>query len=110
MQAFLFTGTLIGVNCAILGINPFKAVKRARSQWDQEFSSLNEMSVTDVNVIPGLPEGTRYSDLPEDLQNLMYEQSMYTVILLDLCKTLGLSEKTILIIEQDLRNQNLAQL
>ena len=29
---------------------------------------------------------------------------MTTVILLDLVKTLGLSDKTILIIEQDLRN------
>ena len=33
---------------------------------------------------------------------------MMTVILLDLVKSLGLSEKTVLIIEQDLRNQGLA--
>ena len=55
LQALVFTGTLIGANCAVLGINPIKAVKRARTQWDSEFNSLNEMQVADVNVIPGLP-------------------------------------------------------
>ena len=67
------------------------------------------MVVSDSSVIPGLPRGTRYSDLPADLQSLMFEQSVTTVIMLDLCKTLGLSEKTILVVEQDLRNQSLAQ-
>ena len=33
---------------------------------------------------------------------------MTTVVLLDLVKSMGLSDKTVLIIEQDLRNQNLA--
>ena len=55
-------------------------------------------------MIPGVPEGTKYSDLPEDLQKIMFEQSMTTVILLDLVKSMGLSDKTVLIIEQDLRN------
>ena len=69
---------------------------------------VNDMIVSDTNVIPGLPKGTKYSDLPEDLQKIMFEQSMTTVILLDLVKSLGLSDKTVLIIEQDLRNQHLA--
>ena len=68
------------------------------------------MIVSDTSVIPGLPKGTKYEDLPEDLQNILFEQSVTTVVLLDLIKVLGLSEKTILIIEQDLRNQNLAEL
>ena len=62
------------------------------------------MIVSDKSVIPGLPPGTKYSDLPEDLKELMFEQSMTTVVLLDFVKTLGLSDNTVLIIEQDLRN------
>ncbi len=57
------------------------------------------MVVSDTSVIPGLPPGTKYSDLPEDLQRIMFDQSMTTVILLDLVKSLGLSDKTVLIIE-----------
>ena len=57
------------------------------------------MEVSDTKVIPGVPEGTKYSDLPEDLQKIMFEQSMTTVILLDLVKSMGLSDKTVLIIE-----------
>ena len=67
------------------------------------------MVVSDSSVIPGLPPGTKYQDLPKELQSLMFEQSMATVILLDLGKTLGLTDKTILIIEQDLRNMRLAE-
>jgi len=50
-------------------------------------------------MIPGLPKGTKFSDLPEDLHEVMFEQSMSTIILLDLVKSLGLSERTVLIIE-----------
>ena len=39
----------------------------------------------------------------------MYEQSMMTAMLLDVLKLVGLSEKTILIIEQDLRNGQLRE-
>ena len=60
--------------------------------------------------MPNLPEGTTFSDLPEDLREVMFEQSLSTIILLDLVKTLGLSERTVLIIEQDMRNQHLQAL
>ncbi len=69
---------------------------------------IKNMVVTDTNTIPGLAPGTKYNDLPDDLKDIRYNQSMTTVILVDLVKTLGLSDKTILVIEQDLRNQNLA--
>ena len=83
----------------VIGINPFRVYGRMRNHWGQTQDLVNSMEVSKTNVIPGLPQGTKYSDLPEDLQNIMFEQSMMTVILLDLVKSLGLSEKTVLIIE-----------
>jgi len=68
-----------------------------------------DTNVAELDVIPGLPPGTKYSDLPEDMQTVMYEQSFMTAILMDIFKLLGLSDKTILIIEQEFRNKLLAE-
>ena len=62
------------------------------------------IDVSKSNVIPGLPEGVRWSDLPEDLRSVMWDQSFMTCMLVDFSKQLGLSENTLLIIEQELRN------
>ena len=56
---------------------------------------IENIVVTDTNIIPGLSPGTKYQDLPNNLKEIMYDQSMTTVILLDLVKAMGLSEKTI---------------
>ena len=45
---------------------------------------IENMVVTDTNIIPGLSPGTKYQDLPNNLKEIMYDQSMTTVILLDL--------------------------
>ena len=66
-----------------------------------------DMNVSDLNVIPGLPQGARYRDLPEDMQSVMFEQTFMTTLLIDVFKLMGLSDKTILIIEQDMRNSRL---
>ena len=65
---------------------------------------MSDMDVADKNIIPGLPPGTKYTDLPKELQEIMFDQSQSTIILLDLVKFLGLSDKTTMIIEQDIRN------
>ena len=109
--AILTMTTFVSINSACLGINPFKVARLGINQLRQEKQLFAEMNinVSDQNVIPGLPQGTRYQDLPEDMQNIMYEQSMMTAMLLDVLKLVGLSEKTILIIEQDLRNGQLRE-
>ena len=73
VQALFFTTTLVVTNCAILGLNPLGMYGRYRSQWHEQDITLGEMIVSDTEVIPGLPEGTKYADLPEDLQELMYD-------------------------------------
>ena len=109
-QACLFTTLIVVSNCAVLGVNPVSTYRRMSRHNAESWEMFDDTVVSDGKVIPGLPEGTRYRDLPKDLQDLMFEQSMTTVILLDLMKSVGLSEKTVLIVEQDLRNQNLASL
>jgi hypothetical protein len=104
MQAIGFSTMIVLSNCFVLGINPTGIYRRFRNQWNEENQMIQDMVVTDTNLIPGLSPGTKYQDLPNDLKDIMYNQSMTTVILLDLVKTMGLSEKTILVIEQDLRN------
>ena len=104
-QALLITTSIISINCFVIGINPLNTYKRLRAQWRETDDFYDNLVVSDTNVIPGLPKGTKYGDLPEDLQNTMFGQSVTAVVLLDLIKVLGLSDKTILIIEQDLRNQ-----
>ena len=49
-----------------IGINPLGVFSRMKSQWRESQEHMNEMNVNDAN-------GTKYVDLPEDLQNLMYE-------------------------------------
>jgi hypothetical protein len=44
-----------------------------KRQWQQSEELVNDMVVSDTNVIPGLPSGTKYSDLPEDLQRIMFD-------------------------------------
>lgn len=68
-----------------------------------------DSNVAELNLIPGLPPGTRYRDLPEDMQAVMYDQSLTNAVLMDAFKLAGLSDKTIVVIEQDLRNSELAQ-
>ena len=104
LQAIMFTSLVVIANSAIIGVNPFNFYKSLMMQWKEHTDFWNNMVVSDTSVIPGLPKGTKYSDLPDDLKGLMYEQSVSTVVLLDLIKVMGLSDKTILIIEQDLRN------
>lgn len=110
IQAIGFSTIIISTNCLVFGVNPLGVIRRFRRQWGaQADDAMKDMVVSDSSVIPGLPPGTKYQDLPKELQSLMFEQSMATVILLDLGKTLGLTDKTILIIEQDLRNMRLAE-
>ena len=104
VQAVFMTTLLVGVNCGVLGINPFAIYTRHKQMKKLSNDEVNNMIVSDSKVIPGLPPGTRYQDLPEDLRDLMYDQSATTIILLDLVKFLGLSDTTAEIIEQDLRN------
>jgi len=108
MQAVGFSSTIVVSNCFVLGVNPVGVYRRFRQQWNDEDEMIQNMIVTDTDAIPGLAPGTKYNDLPDDLKDIMYNQSMTTVILVDLVKALGLSDKTILVIEKDLRNQNLA--
>ena len=93
-----------GLNFLVSGINPYKmyTLKNEKSEKREKFMS--DMDVADKNIIPGLPPGTKYTDLPKELQEIMFDQSQSTIILLDLVKFLGLSDKTTMIIEQDIRN------
>ena len=95
---------VVGGNCLILGVSPYTMVLNERDRWRKFEDNIMSMDVSKSNVIPGLPEGVRWSDLPEDLRSVMWEQSLWTCILVDLSKQVGLSENTLLIIEQELRN------
>ena len=66
-QALLITTSIISINCFVIGINPFNTFKRLRSQWRESDDFYDNLIVSDTNVIPGLPKGTKYGDLPEDL-------------------------------------------
>ena len=74
-------------------------VTRLNSQWTELEEGLQSVEVAESDMIPGLPRGTKFSDLPDDLREVMFEQSLSTIILLDMVKSLGLSDKTVLIIE-----------
>ena len=65
--AVMLTTTLAGMNCAILGVNPFSLYGKWKRQAKEKTDFWDNLSAVDADVIPGLPPGTRYRDLPEDL-------------------------------------------
>lgn len=90
VQALFFTSLLVSTNCFVIGVNPLRIFSLLRQKLNEEEDYMKDFVVSDTDVIPGLPQGTKYSDLPENLQNVMFEQSMTTVILIDFIKNLGL--------------------
>lgn len=88
-QALLFTTVYIGGNLAILGINPIAVVRQTQTlvggPTDDELS-------LDEKAIEKQVQGMRTSD----------------AFMLRMFKAMGLSERTMIAIEKDLREQQLA--
>jgi len=99
-------GILLGANFGVMGMNPV-ALFKEESKRDKTFEEqLNKMVIGKTNDNVGI----KWQDLPENIRNLMTNQSFNNMFLLALSQLLGLSEDTQLIIEQDLRNQAMAEL
>ena len=67
IQAFGFTGVLIATNCYVIGVNPLRIFSKFKDNMEEHNNNMKDLVVADSNVIPGLPKGTKYSDLPKNL-------------------------------------------
>jgi len=106
LMSFSMMGILLGANFGVMGMNPV-ALFKEESKRDKTFEEqLNKMVIGKTNDNVGI----KWQDLPENIRNLMTNQSFNNMFLLALSQLLGLSEDTQLIIEQDLRNQAMAEL
>ena len=97
---------LIGANFGVMGVNPVALYKEGVNREKMLEEQLNNMEIGKTNDNAGI----KWQDLPENIRNLMTNQSYNNTFLIALSQLLGLSENTQLIIEQDLRNQAMAEL
>lgn len=64
VQALLFTSVLVATNCYVIGVNPLRIFGKLKDNMQEHNDNMKDLLVADSNVIPGLPKGTKYSDLP----------------------------------------------
>ena len=108
IQAIGMSTLYFGGNMAILGVNPRAVYKRHLRQKEEELellanTSLNLNGPVEEQITGAIKEvESFFSDDPS--------KTVQDVFLIQMFRSMGLSDQTILVIEQDLRNQHLREL
>ena len=105
LQAVGMSTLYFGGNMAILGVNPRAVYRRHLAQKEEELTLLANTQLR----LDGPVEEQITGAIKEAENFFSYDpsQTVQDVFLIQMFRSMGLSDKTILVIEQDLRNQHL---
>ena len=107
IQALGMTTLYLGGNLAILGVNPRAIYLRHKKQEEDMANIANQPIFFEEEMKDQVVDLLKDADiLPQGEPN----KKVQDVFLMQMFKSMGLSDKTIMVIEQDLRSQHIKEL